>query len=108
MDLSAVRRHLTTMLSECSPEGLPDLIGELSRAEAIASVRLHDNGPASPAPDIQPPANLIDVKAAAKLMGISKHSLYRRHPTLPFTRKLSPMTLRFDVDHLHRWLEKRR
>lgn len=110
MDFSVVRRRLSEIVGECPSAALPDLIGELSRAEAIASVRLHENGRAEerPAPDIRLEGKLIDAAAAAELLGITIRSLYRRADRLPFTRRLSPRTLRFDEAHLRRWLETRK
>ena len=104
------RNDLRTIMDEVSADELPDLIGELARAEAIAHTRLHENGQAEerPAPDIQPADQLIDTAAAAKLLGVKLRWLYDRADGLPFTRRIGPRTLRFDEAGLHRWLETRR
>ncbi len=44
VDFSAARDRLSKIVEECLPDALPDLLGELARAQAVASVRLHENG----------------------------------------------------------------
>ncbi len=44
VDFSAARDRLSKIVEECPPDALPDLLGELARAQAVASVRLHENG----------------------------------------------------------------
>ena len=110
VDLSAGRDRLSKIVEECPPDALPDLLGELARAQAVASLRLFENGQTAkpPAPDIRPPRKLIDANAAAKLLGTRVRWLYDRADELPFTRRLGPRTLRFDEAALRRWLETRR
>ncbi len=110
VDLSATRDRLRTIVEECPPDALPDLLGELARAQAVATLRLSENGRSleRPAPDIRPPGKLIDANAAAKLLGTKVRWLYDRADELPFTRRLGPRTLRFDEAGIRRWLETRR
>ena len=110
MNLSALRELLRESADACPREALPDLVAELARAQAIATLRLSENGRSleRPAPDIQPPGKLIDTKAAAKLLGTNVRWLYDRADDLPFTRRIGPRTLRFDEAVLRRWLETRR
>ncbi len=110
VDLSVARRRLSRIVEECPPDALPDLLGELARAQALATLRLSENGrsPERPAPDIRPPGKLIDANAAAKLLGTKIRWLYDRADELPFTRRLGPRTLRFDEAGIRRWLETRR
>lgn len=110
VDLSTARGRLSKIVQEWPPDALPDLLGELARAQAVATLRLSENGrsPERPAPDIQPPGKLIDANAAAKILGTKIRWLYDRADDLPFTRRLGPRTLRFDESVLRRWLETRR
>ncbi len=51
VDLSAARGRLSRIVEECPPDALPDLLGELARAQALAQVRLQPpttNGPRPP------------------------------------------------------------
>ena len=110
MDLSPLRKLLRESADTCPREALPELVAELARAQAVATLRLFENGQTAkpPAPDIRPPRKLIDANAAAKLLGTRVRWLYDRTDELPFTRRLGPRTLRFDEAALRRWLETRR
>ncbi len=107
---SAARDRLSKIVEECPPDALPDLLGVLARAQAVATLRLFENGQTAkqPAPDIRPSGKLIDANAAAKLLGTKVRWLYDRADELPFTRRLGPRTLRFDEAGIRRWLETRR
>ncbi len=109
MNLASVRALELTIAGVARDE-LPELLGQLARLEALARLRLSENGQAArrPAPDIQPKSHLIDATAAAKLLGTKVRWLYDRADDLPFTRRLGPRTLRFDEAGIRRWLETRR
>ena len=106
MDLSALESAIAT----ASRESLPEIVGQLARLEALARLRLSENGRTTkgPAPDIQPKGKLIDANAAAEILGTKVRWLYDRADDLPFTRRLGPRTLRFDEAGIRRWLETRR
>ncbi len=110
VDLSAARDRLSKIVEEYPPDALPDLLGELARAQAVATLRLSENGRTTkrPAPDMRPKGKLIDAHAAAEILGTKVRWLYDRADELPFTRRLGPRTLRFDEAALRRWLETRR
>ena len=110
VDLPAARDRLSKIVEECPPDALPELLGELARAQAVATLRLSENGRSleRPAPDIQPKGELIDANAAAKILGTNIRWLYDRADDLPFTRRIGPRTLRFDEAGIRRWLETRR
>ena len=109
MDLSPVRA-LESAIAAVDRDELPQVIGELARLEALARLRLSENGRSleRPAPDIRPLGKLIDANAAARLLGTNVRWLYDRADELPFTRRLGPRTLRFDEAALRRWLDTRR
>lgn len=65
-----------------------------------------DSTPTRPEPAV--PDRLLTVKEAAERLGVDRRWIYRRADTLPFTRKLSPGTLRFSERALERWKEGRR
>ncbi len=110
MDLSTAHRRLSRIVEECPPDALPDLLGELARAQAVATLRLFENGQTAkrPAPNMRPKGKLIDANAAAEILGTNVRWLYDRADELPFTRRLGPRTLRFDEAALRRWLDTRR
>jgi excisionase family DNA binding protein len=61
---------------------LPDLIGQLAKAQALAFSRL-----LSPAP-VPQSDELITVDEATAPLGMSKEYIYRNAKTLPFVRKV--------------------
>jgi hypothetical protein len=65
-----------------SPEEIPALVGELEQIRVTAMARL----PSSPS--ACPPDELLDVRAAAKRLGVSCDYLYRHHAKLPFARRM--------------------
>lgn len=69
--------------AEQSPiEELPRLLGDLEEVRCTAMVRLTLSVQAPAGPD-----ELLDVKEAARRLGVSPDYLYRRHATYPFTRR---------------------
>ena len=50
---------------------------------------------------------LLTVEEAAGVLAVERTWLYRHADTLPFTRKLSPGTLRFSSNGLQRWMASR-
>ncbi len=91
-------------------EALPALIGE---AEALRA-RLWAQLQAVPVPVPVPPASrnggpdqLLTAEQAAGRLGVDRRWMYRHADTLPFTRKLTPGTLRFSEKGLERWKESR-
>jgi predicted DNA-binding transcriptional regulator AlpA len=110
VDLSPLRKLLRESAKDCPREALPELVAELARAQAVATLRLFENGRTTkrPAPDIRPAGRLIDANAAAEILDTKVRWLYDRADELPFTRRLGPRTLRFDEAALRRWLETRK
>jgi|SRR5208282_100376 len=70
------------------PEALPNFIGVLSHASAVAQSRLLSRAPVAD----QPEEKLLNVAQAAELLGVTKSFLY--HRTLPFTVRVGS-NLRF-------------
>lgn len=104
--LAALREAITTT----GREELPDLVAELARLDALARLRLVENehNEPDPEPGIQPAERLIDVDAAAEMLGVDRRWLYDRSDRLPFVRRLGRRTLRFSEPGIVRWLETRR
>ncbi len=102
---------LRGIVEELPPDRLPEAIGALAEALAVAHTRLLENGSA-PAPrqeDLAPESDrLFDVNEAAEMLGVDTRWLYRRADRLPFTRRLGPRTLRFSEAALRRWIEARK
>lgn len=51
---------------------------------------------------------LLDAEEAARLLGMSRHWLYRHAHKLPFTRKLGPKNLRFSFLGIQKYLATRK
>ena len=78
VDLSAARGRLSKIVQECPPDALPDLLGELARAQAIASVRLQENGASSaPANPMRSLDRYLGVGEVADRLGMSTDWVYR-------------------------------
>lgn len=52
--------------------------------------------------------HLLDAEEASKLLGMSRHWLYRHGKKLPFTRKLGPKNLRFSYQGIQKYLATRK
>jgi hypothetical protein len=79
-DMEIVER-LLQLARESTPDELPNLIGQLESAKAVAWARL-----------TVPPAQsehdeLLAVAEAARRLGVSEDYLYRRASEYPFTRR---------------------
>lgn len=113
-----VSAHLATIVAdlerlEALPASeVPGLLGELEAVRAALWAKLHN-------PVITPvavpekkestgPDRLLDAAEVAGRLGVSKRWVYRKAPTLPFTKKLSTGTVRFSERGLQRWQEGRR
>ena len=64
-------------------EQLPEFLGKLETARAVAYSRLQ-----APAPSARSQDELIDVNAAAGRLSVSRGFLFRNDKTLPFTRRV--------------------
>jgi predicted DNA-binding transcriptional regulator AlpA len=90
-------------LVECTPaHELPQLIGELEAAKAVAWARI-----TAPAVDQQSDgpvqeARNLDVAEAARRLGVSRDWLYRHASELPFAVRIG-RRLVFDSLALERW-----
>jgi len=87
---------------------IPAILGDIEAFRIRLLARLiTSQTPATP-PDekAQSTDRLLDPAQAAALMGVKIRWLYQHHRTLPFARKLSPRTLRFDEAGLHRWVAR--
>ena len=51
--------------------------------------------------------HLLTVDEAAEVLAVERTWVYRHADKLPFTRKLSPGTLRFSSNGLQRWMASR-
>ncbi len=75
VDLTTTRDRLRKIVEECPPDALPDLLGELARAQAVASVRLHENG-AAPAPPTNKLGRHLTADEVAERLGVSTKWCY--------------------------------
>lgn len=91
-------------------DALPGLIGEAEalRAKLWARLQVSTTPQPAQAPARQPEADhLLSADEAAERLGVDRRWIYRHADKLPFTRKLSPGTLRFSAQGLERWKESR-
>ena len=107
------RDELEVILKRAEDAELPDLAGELARAQALVALRLQrQNGgllhrgedPESRRGENPQQDRLLTVDEAADVLGVKTGWLYRHADRLPFTRKLSPKMLRFSELGLRRYL----
>ena len=100
------RSDLRSLVEETPAPELPQLIGELEAARAVAWARL-----TAPAVDKQSDASAeearnLDIIEAATRLGISKDWLYRHASELPFALRIG-RRLVFDSVALERWNRRR-
>jgi len=96
-NLEAVLRLADTL----PREQLPNFLGELEKARAIALMRLI-------APDSERQTDqLLDVREAANRLSMSAAYLYRSHRKFPFVRRMG-RSLRFSSAGIDRYLAQRR
>lgn len=81
---------------------LPQLVGFLAHAQALALARI-----AAAQSDTPPPAaRNLTAREAAKLLGVSASWLHKNARELPFTRRIGRRVL-FDSAGLERWRRSR-
>lgn len=92
-------------------EQLPDLIGEASalHARLLAALQAIPLQPDRPTTNGEgEPDPMLTAQEAADRLGVDPRWMYRKADALPFTRRLSPGTLRFSAKGLERWKETKR
>lgn len=72
----------------------------------LLAAQAENAGADTPSPD--PPERLLTPEEAAARLGVTRRYLYRHAKALPFARRLSRKTLRFDARGLAKWLAARR
>jgi hypothetical protein len=82
-------------------EQLPEFLGTLETARAVAYSRLQ-----APAPSVRPDDQLLPVGAAARLLCVSKSYLYQHSAALPFTRRIGKKLL-FSTQGIQEYLKQR-
>ena len=82
-----------TITTETIREWLDEAQGDLDLPEKPTSESHEDH--------------LLTVDEAAEVLAVERTWLYRHADTLPFSRKLSPGTLRFSSNGLQRWMASR-
>lgn len=93
-------------LERVPAEELPDVLAGLERLRAQVWMRMNrplkPNGSDAPETD-----RMLNVKQVAEILEVESRYVYDHADDWPFTRKLSPRTLRFSERGLYRWLESR-
>jgi predicted DNA-binding transcriptional regulator AlpA len=82
-------------------EQLPEFLGKLETARAVAYARLQ-----APAPLARPDDQLIAVGAAAALLCVSRSYLYQHSATLPFTVRVGKKVL-FSTQGIQEYVKQR-
>ena len=101
------REELRAIVEHVPRDDVPDLIGELARAQAILTA-CSSHPPALPA---SPSGSgkrdrLLDVNEAAQRLSVNVRWLYD-HKDLPFRLKLPGGLVRFSERGLERWISTR-
>jgi predicted DNA-binding transcriptional regulator AlpA len=93
-------------LREVEPEAIPRLLAELEtlRARLWIQMLTAQSGALS---EPQREDRLLTVQEVAARLGVEPKWLYRRHRSLPFTRRLTRKTLRFSESGFQEWLGRR-
>ena len=95
------RSDLRSLVEETPAPELPQLIGDLEAARAVAWARL--TAPATEKPsDADGEARNLDITEAAKRLGMSKDWLYRHASELPFALRIGRRVV-FDSVALEKW-----
>ena len=100
------RSDLRSLVEETPAPELPQLIGELEAARAVAWARLTAPHADKPSDVSGQEARNLDVAEAARRLGISRDWLYRHAPELPFALRIG-RRLVFDSVALERWNQRR-
>ena len=106
-DLSAARRRLSKIVEKCPPDALPDLVGELARAQAVATLRLHENGASSaPANPVRSLDRYLTAEELANRLNLSPKWCYDHADELGAVR-LSGRAVRFPEMAVSRYIAAR-
>jgi predicted DNA-binding transcriptional regulator AlpA len=97
---------LRSLAEETPAPELPELIGELEAARAVAWARLTAPAGDRAADVSNSEARNLDITEAATRLGISKDWLYRHASELPFALRIG-RRLVFDSVALERWNRRR-
>jgi predicted DNA-binding transcriptional regulator AlpA len=100
------RSDLRSLVEETPAPELPQLIGELEAARAVAWARLTAPAAGTQSDVSGQGARNLDVAEAATRLGISKDWLYRHASELPFALRIG-RRLVFDSVALERWNRRR-
>jgi predicted DNA-binding transcriptional regulator AlpA len=99
------RSDLRNLVEGTPAPELPQLIGELEAAKAVAWARLTSR--TADTPDAPPTeARNLDITEAAKRLGMSRDWLYRHASELPFALRIGRRVV-FDSVALERWNRRR-
>lgn len=100
------RSDLRSLVEETPAPELPQLIGELEAARAVAWARLTAPATDTPSDVSGQEARNLDVAEAARRLGMSRDWLYRHASELPFALRIG-RRLVFDSVALERWNRRR-
>jgi len=101
LTMRAELQSVLDSLRVLSPDELPELLGELEVIRVTAMLRL------SAPPPVPQHDEMLDVKVAAKRLGMSTDWLYDNHSKLPFTRHTGRV-LRFSSLGIDEYIRKKR
>ena len=107
VDLSAVRDRLSKILEECPPDAMPDLLGELARAQAVLMSRLTapgENGARPPFPTVE---RFLTAEELADKLSLDRKWCYA-HATELGAVRLSNGCVRFPEKAILRFLATRK
>jgi len=96
-----------TLAAELPLEEIPDLVGQLARAQAVTALRLSQAASGS---KTEPDRPLLTVEELAAKLRISEQNVYARAKTdlRSAAVDVGSGQLRFDADRINRFVEARR
>jgi hypothetical protein len=94
-------KPILELIEHSAIEDLPILIGQLEEIRVRAFRRL------SAPPVVTAPDTLLDVRKAAKRLGVKRGFLYRHHAKFSFTRRMGTKLL-FSANGLEAYIERGR
>ncbi len=100
------RSDLRSLVEGTPAPELPQLIGELEAAKAVAWARLAARAADVPSDVSHAEARNLDITEAAKRLGMSRDWLYRHASELPFALRIGRRVV-FDSLALERWNRRR-
>jgi predicted DNA-binding transcriptional regulator AlpA len=104
MIATALAQLTLAELAQVGAGQIPAALGALAEAQAALTARLVSPAPGPARPRPEPQDGLLTAQEVAERLGLTRKQVYRRAGWWPFTRRLGPKTLRFDLAGMELYL----